>query len=67
MEITINHKSYDVDDRCSLEYLLNDVLQSGVKGIAIAVNQHIVPKSAWPEHVLQHGDQIIIIKATQGG
>ncbi len=67
MEITINHKSYDLKERCSLEHLLIDILRSGVRGIAVAVNQHIVPKSAWPAHVLKHGDQVIIIKATQGG
>jgi sulfur carrier protein len=37
------------------------------KGIAIAVNQQIIPKSQWNTHSIKHGDQLTLIKATQGG
>lgn len=37
------------------------------KGIAVALNQNIVAKSRWSEHVIRPGDQVMIIKATQGG
>jgi sulfur carrier protein len=67
MEITINHDLYDIEETCSVEHLLTAVLQSGVRGIAVAVNQNIVPKSSWSQHLLHPGDQIILIKATQGG
>ena len=36
-------------------------------GIAIAVNQQIIPKSAWSDYVLHENDQVTIIHATQGG
>lgn len=37
------------------------------KGLAIAVNQHIIPKSAWSSYALHENDQVTIIHATQGG
>lgn len=37
------------------------------RGIAIAVNDSVVPKSQWPEHKLRDGDRIEIVKAVQGG
>ena len=44
--------------------------QSGLlqrEGIAIAVNETVVPKSEWVEQPLRSGDKVIIITATQGG
>jgi len=67
MEITVNQQSYSVSEACSLQQLLDTVLALSVKGSAIAVNQEIVAKSNWSNHFLQPGDNLTIIKATQGG
>jgi len=67
MEITVNQQTYRVTTFCSVQYLLTVVLNTPVNGIAVAVNQAIIPKSNWESHILNPGDQIIIIKATQGG
>jgi sulfur carrier protein len=37
------------------------------RGIAIAINDSVVPKSRWQDHVLNDGDHIEIVRATQGG
>ncbi len=37
------------------------------KGVAIAVNGEIVQRSAWTEHVINNGDDFIILKAFCGG
>lgn len=47
--------------------MLAIVLSAEAKGIAVAINQTIITKSAWPVHLLKDGDQITLIKATQGG
>lgn len=67
MEITVNHKTYVFDEACSVEQLLALVLPQEAKGIAVAINQNIVAKTDWPACTLRHGDQVILIKATQGG
>ena len=67
MEITVNQQTYQVTPVCSVQHLLTVVLNTTANGIALAVNQAIIPKSNWQSHILNPGDQIIIIKATQGG
>jgi len=37
------------------------------EGIAVAVNECVIPRSDWEDHRLSDGDIVIIITATQGG
>ncbi|WP_127089044.1 sulfur carrier protein ThiS [Aquabacter cavernae] len=37
------------------------------RGIAVAVNGAVVPRTRWAEHALRAGDSIEIIQARQGG
>ncbi|WP_316826456.1 sulfur carrier protein ThiS [Pedobacter miscanthi] len=67
MEVTINNQNYLLNEACSIEQMLATVISTETNGLAIAVNQTIISKSAWPTHALHPGDQIILIKATQGG
>jgi sulfur carrier protein len=67
MEVTINNQNYLLNEACSIEQMLAFVIASETDGLAIAVNQTIIPKSGWTTHLLNPGDQIILIKATQGG
>jgi len=66
MEITVNQQNYQINNPCSVEQMLA-VINVQAKGIAVAINQTIISKSVWAEHELKHGDQVILIKATQGG
>jgi len=40
---------------------------SGIKGIAVAVNDNIVPDSQWASFALHDGDKILVVTAAQGG
>jgi len=37
------------------------------KGIAVAVNNQVVPKSAWSDFGLKENDKVLVIQASQGG
>ncbi|PIB35220.1 thiamine biosynthesis protein ThiS [Reichenbachiella sp. 5M10] len=37
------------------------------RGIAVAINDEILPKSNWEDYLIQENDNILIITATQGG
>jgi len=37
------------------------------KGVAVALNAAVLPKSQWQTQVLGQSDRILIIRATQGG
>ena len=47
MEITVNQQNYSLADNCSLQQMLSVVIQQPLKGIAIAVNETIIPKNNW--------------------
>lgn len=67
MEITVNHEVRIVDDACAVSQLLSAVLSISTTSIAVAVNEAVVPRSGWPAYILRPGDQVILIKAIQGG
>ena len=67
MEVTINNQNYLLNEACSIEQMLAAVISTETNGLAIAVNQTIIPKGDWATHVLNPADQVILIKATQGG
>ncbi|WP_305786145.1 sulfur carrier protein ThiS [Symbioplanes lichenis] len=37
------------------------------RGVAVAVNGEVVPRSAWPGAQLREGDKVEILTAAQGG
>ena len=47
-----------------LEEKAVDVAQ---RGIAVALNGSVVPRSAWAETALKPGDNVEIVRARQGG
>lgn len=67
MEIFINNQQHTVSENTSLQTLVNAQLGDKQKGVAIAINDTVIPKSNWENHVVKSNDIILIIKATQGG
>lgn len=57
----------NVEENISLATVVATSSGENTKGIAVAVNQNVVPKANWNDTLLQENDTIIIIKATQGG
>ena len=47
--------------------LLQQQQLSEKKGIAVAVNNQVVPKAQWKATALQNKDNVLVIEATQGG
>jgi sulfur carrier protein len=37
------------------------------RGLAVAVNDTVVPRADWATHAVQPQDRILLIRATQGG
>lgn len=67
MEIKLNNQIKNLPAQCTVQQLLDDVIPEKQKGIAIAVNFSVIPKIDWNHHFLINNDQVLIIKATQGG
>ena len=67
MEIQLNNQSKEIAPCISIQQLLDEVVGQKQKGIAVAINNSVVPKAVWDNHILQANDNILIIKAAQGG
>lgn len=67
MEIKLNNQTKIFPEQCSVQQLLDQVVPEKQKGIAIAVNKSVIPKINWQNHFLKQNDDVLIIKATQGG
>jgi sulfur carrier protein len=69
MEIIINNKKKELDaySTITVQQLLNIQIPEKQKGIAIAINNNIVSKAEWATKIITNNDNILIIKATQGG
>jgi sulfur carrier protein len=66
MNITVNNKTHYLQNAFSIESMVLE-LKLETRGIAIAINQSVVPKKDWSQTKLEENDNITIIKATQGG
>jgi len=52
----------------TLEGLLAEKeVDSGQRGIAVALNGAVVPRAKWPQTQLRAGDSVEIVRARQGG
>jgi sulfur carrier protein len=68
MEITINNQLRSIAaDSVTVQHILDMEVPKRQKGIAVAVNNVIVPKAEWESYPVLSQDKIVIIKATQGG
>lgn len=67
MNIYVNNKLHAVNEETTVTQLL-EILQPGVqRGVAVAVDNQVVPKAEWEQYRLQSDCKITLIKAAQGG
>lgn len=66
INIKVNSTPHQFHKEDALEHILKK-LEIPTYGIALAVNQNIISKTHWHTTTLNDGDQVLIIKATQGG
>jgi sulfur carrier protein len=66
MIVTINGETGDLPDGCRVDAVVAR-LGRGPKGIAVAVNDSIVPRSRWTSVELVDGDRVEVLTAAQGG
>jgi len=67
MNITINGQANEMPAHTSITDVLEHIGQHQTGGIAVAVNDMVVPKGKWATSQVAEGDKILIIKASQGG
>ena len=68
MELKINNQTkHFATDSLTVQALLDLEIPVKQNGIALAINNTVIPKSDWNSHLIKETDDILIISATQGG
>lgn len=67
MTVFVNNQSVDTQPTASLKSLLAELALVDKKGIAVAVNNSIIPRTDWEQVGLSGNEKITILQATQGG
>ena len=66
MKVQVNNKEVEMTHASTLTQLAAQ-LELPVQGIAIAVNNKMIPRSEWKKFALQENDKLVVIKAACGG
>lgn len=66
MELIINGKTREVESQTLSQLLLELKLGSNF-GLAVAINDELVPRSKWDSEELSDRDQVTLIRAAAGG
>ena len=66
MNVVLNGEDHALSNGTTVA-LLVEGLGRNPKGMAVAVNEEVVPRSTWREVELQPGDRIEVLTASQGG
>lgn len=67
MEIIVNNEKIKVEENTTLQQLLQQIRGEKLNGLAVAVNNAVIPRSQWEKKQLNLNDNVLIIQATQGG
>ncbi len=67
MNIYLNNKPQEVQAPSVITDVLHSLNITSQKGIAIAINNTVVPRQDWDTYELKAEDNVTLIRATQGG
>jgi sulfur carrier protein len=66
VRLTVNGAPREVVGEVSVAGLVAELTPER-RGVAVAVNGEVVPRSAWPARSLSDGDRVEVLTAAQGG
>ena len=66
MQIIVNNKTMELAEESTLSTLA-ETLRLPEKGVAVAVNNQMIPREEWSATRLQEQAQVVVIKAACGG
>ena len=66
-EIRVNGRDVSLNAATIAGLLAEQAIDMERRGIAVALNGSVIPRSAWGETALRPGDSVEIVRAMQGG
>ena len=66
MRLTVNGRSLEADRELPVQTQVESLTEAR-RGVAVAVNGEVVPRSTWAAVPLAEGDAVEVLTAAQGG
>jgi sulfur carrier protein len=66
VRLIVNGNQHEVAGALDIARLVAE-LTPAVRGVAVAVNGEVVPRSGWADRALRDGDRVEVLTAAQGG
>ncbi|MBG3050377.1 sulfur carrier protein ThiS [Proteus mirabilis] len=66
MNITVNDERYSLDMPVTISQLLIELKHPSI-GVALAINDIIIPRENWNTQMINEGDTILLFQAIAGG
>jgi sulfur carrier protein len=68
MRVLINGTQTELDDGATVQTAVEALdLPAAARGVAVAVDAEVVPRTRWETHELNDGARVEILRAIQGG
>ena len=67
MNVSVNGSPAPLPSPATLGALVAAMTGTAARGIAVALNGEVVPRSAWDATRLEPGDRVEVLTAAQGG
>ncbi|HEX5132559.1 MAG TPA: sulfur carrier protein ThiS [Candidatus Krumholzibacteria bacterium] len=68
MRIRLNGNETDIESGAAVTDLLHELgIAPDTAGVAVALNETIVPRAEWSSRRLAPGDAVEVVRAVQGG
>ncbi|MDN3596041.1 sulfur carrier protein ThiS [Zunongwangia endophytica] len=64
--VNVNNQNHSFKEPVKLLELLEQ-LNIQASGVAVAINNEIISKLKWEHTLLEEGNKVLVIRATQGG
>jgi sulfur carrier protein len=68
MRVLLNGSEAELSDGATVQAAVDSLeLPASGRGVAVAVDAEVVPRTQWDTHELQEGARIEVLRAIQGG
>lgn len=67
MTVYVHNDAFEITENTSVALFIADILKKEISGMALAINEIIIPNNKWDDYILQEKDRLLIIRPVAGG
>jgi sulfur carrier protein len=67
MTVEVNGKETELAEDATVRDVVQSLVERAERGVAVALDGEVVPRSAWQTTRLRAGDRLEVLRAVQGG